>query len=94
MYIPGFVPKTISVKIQKPYILVVTFDTDEVKALDIEKYIDKHEEMANLKTKLELFKKPEVSICGYMTVWKDATNYITFHNDYVYWHGKRITEIQ
>lgn len=91
MYMPGFVPKTISVKTQNPYMLVVTFDTGEVKALDIEKYIDKHEEMANLKTKRELFNKPEVSICGYMTVWKDTTNYITFHNDYVYWYGKRIT---
>ena len=93
MYIPGFVPKTIAVETQDPFVLVVTYDTGEVKTLNIANYIEKHEEMAPLKSNDNLFKNPEVSLCGYMTVWNDGKNLISFHNDYVYWYGERIKVI-
>lgn len=89
---PGAIPKTIEAYGTEPYKLTVVFESGDKKVLDIEKYIEKDEELKILKERPELFSQVQVSDCGYMVYWDTGNGYVWFHCDHVFMRGEPVTE--
>jgi hypothetical protein len=84
-----WIPKTVGVRTQAPFVIIAEYETGEVKRLDMEKIIHSSQKLRPLAEHPELFCKAEVTIDDYHIGWKiDENTYVTFHSDHIYEHGE------
>lgn len=89
-----WIPKTVGVCTQAPFVIIAEYETGEVKRLDMTKFIHRSPELRPLAEHPERFCEAEVTIDDYHIGWEiDENTYVIFHSDHIYEHGEDVTNL-